>query len=228
MIRWAASASDRRGAEAGDRCAQNRANNLEATDMPDHRFFHDVNLQLTGPGPLISRDKLSLTLANFRRGGCAECPRIWGYTEFLVGPGRAWDRTKIPASIGNACKMAASEQRKLAKVQLRSVLNYDFADRDRFDEFYMQHNGGYFPEPGIFYRDVFYSSLPSTKCMWRDSTLFPSTTDKKSSTCPQLSKFESAEHNTPTSWAVPVPSRILSKDTFHLPMTLPTMTFGLK
>jgi hypothetical protein len=36
-----------------------------------------------------------------------------------VGPGRARDRAKIPAGIRNPSKTAVSEQRKLAKVQLR-------------------------------------------------------------------------------------------------------------
>jgi hypothetical protein len=39
-----------------------------------------------------------------------------------VGPGRARDRAKIPAGIRNTCKTAVSEQRKLAKVQLRREL----------------------------------------------------------------------------------------------------------
>jgi hypothetical protein len=46
-----------------------------------------------------------------------------GYTEFLVGPGRARDRAKIPACIRNTCKTAVSEQRKLAKVQIRTFEN---------------------------------------------------------------------------------------------------------
>jgi hypothetical protein len=65
--------------------------------MSENSFFHDINLQLIGSGPPISKE------------------------------------------------------------QLRSVLNYEFVGRDIFDRFYMQHNGGYFPEPALFYRDVFYA-----------------------------------------------------------------------
>lgn len=45
--------------------------------------------------------------------------------------------------------------------QLRDVLNYDFPGRARFDEFYMQHNGGCFSDAAFFYRDVFYSTSSS-------------------------------------------------------------------
>src|SRR6266568_3687982 len=68
--------------------------------------------------PKSAKVKLSSTLANFRNGGRAECPRIWGYVGFLVGPGRARDRAKIPVDIRNACKMGVSTRSKLAKVQL--------------------------------------------------------------------------------------------------------------
>ena len=71
-------------------------------------------------GSKLAKVKLSSTLANFRSGGRAECRRIWGYVGFLVGPGRARDRAKIPVDIRNACKMGASTRSKLAKVQLRA------------------------------------------------------------------------------------------------------------
>jgi len=40
--------------------------------------------------------------------------------------------------------------------QIRSIVKYDFPGRDKFDEFYIQHNGGYFSQPAFFYRDKFY------------------------------------------------------------------------
>ena len=68
---------------------------------------------------IVIHGYLSWTLANFRTGKCAKCPRIRGARGYLIGPGRAQNRKKIRGSIQNAREMAVSEARKLAKVQLR-------------------------------------------------------------------------------------------------------------
>ncbi len=49
----------------------------------------------------------------------------------------------------------------ISRERLGSVLNYNFSGRDKFDEFYVQRNGGYFLEPAFFYRDMFYSTPSS-------------------------------------------------------------------
>ena len=63
----------------------------------DPRYeFDGTNLFLLVNGERIAkRGHLSWTLANFRTGKCAKCPRIRGAREYLIGPGRAQNRKKI-------------------------------------------------------------------------------------------------------------------------------------
>ena len=51
----------------------------------------------------------------------------------------------------------------ISSEQIKSILKCDFPGRDKFDEFYIQHNGGHFPEPAFFYRDTFY---PTSSSEW--------------------------------------------------------------